>query len=422
MILVDRIRQRRADLSLSVQDVADLVGVRAETVKNWENGKAAPRNDNLERLASSLHTITHYLEGKTDSVSGDAPDGNVCIICGKAVPEGVTKCPQCRWSKRWPETILYSYELANRRKRSHSANLLSLDRDKAEAIFSAATGKGESTYTTTLESCTCKDFQYSLVPCKHIFRLAEELGLFQCEDFAPNEDDYTKHVAFYSAEHDDMPTPEPEKAVSSSGVFWKILKFICCCVCCAVALFLILGALTQGREWVCFPAGFAAAGVISALVARHGGLEGSGLKWGVYGALVPIASWIDIAVRTSQDRGRGFLKGLAYSLAGVAVMFAVFMYCLPAAESCEVSEVETVSGYLGERRILIDPNDDGDEEVSQPEPKSTAKAVNVVVTRKGKKYHLAGCRTVKGKYRVLTVAQARKQGYTPCKVCDPPLR
>ena len=247
--------------------------------------------------------------------------------------------------------------------------------------------------------CTCPDFENTHAPCKHIFRLAEELGLIQCENFAPNEDDYTKHAAFYSAEHDDMPTPEPEKAASSSGVFWKILKFICCCVCCAGAVLLILGALTQGREWVCFPAGFAAAGVFSALAARLGGLEGSALKWGVYGALVLIASWIDIAV-----------------------MFAVFMYCLPAAESCEVGAAEMVSGYLGERRILIDPNDDGDEEVPPPAQKTPARAVNVVVTRKGKKYHYAGCRTVKGKYRVLTAAQARKQGYRPCKVCDPPSR
>ena len=76
----------------------------------------------------------------------------------------------------------------------------------------------------------------------------------------------------------------------------------------------------------------------------------------------------------------------------------------------------SVSGYLGENRVLIDPNDNDDKEI----PQSQNNALNVVITPKGKKYHYAGCRTVKGKYTVLTVAQARKRGYKPCKVCSPP--
>ncbi len=83
-------------------------------------------------------------------------------------------------------------------------------------------------------------------------------------------------------------------------------------------------------------------------------------------------------------------------------------------------ESEKISVYLGENRVLIDPNEDADDEISQSSSNNSEVSVSVVVTPKGKKYHYADCRTVKKKYRVLTVAQARKQGYKPCKVCNPP--
>lgn len=43
----------------------------------------------------------------------------------------------------------------------------------------------------------------------------------------------------------------------------------------------------------------------------------------------------------------------------------------------------------------------------------------VVVTAKGKKYHRPDCRTVKQMVKELTVEEAQKLGYKPCKVCKP---
>lgn len=44
-------------------------------------------------------------------------------------------------------------------------------------------GKFSSTYLeyykTTLSNCTCMDFQTRNLPCKHIYRLAEELGIIE---------------------------------------------------------------------------------------------------------------------------------------------------------------------------------------------------------------------------------------------------
>jgi hypothetical protein len=45
----------------------------------------------------------------------------------------------------------------------------------------------------------------------------------------------------------------------------------------------------------------------------------------------------------------------------------------------------------------------------------------VYVTDGGKRYHRVGCRALRKRSKVaLTVGEARKQGYTPCSVCDPP--
>ena len=48
-----------------------------------------------------------------------------------------------------------------------------------------------------------------------------------------------------------------------------------------------------------------------------------------------------------------------------------------------------------------------------------ADASLVAITAKGKKYHRPDCRTVKQVMRKLTVDEARKLGYSPCKVCKP---
>lgn len=116
-----------------------------------------------------------------------------CKLWGKEATEGNEYCHKCYWRAKWPEHILNSPELERRRKRSHSTKLLSLDRDKTEAIFEASSSRNGATYTTTLQSCTCHDFAitHGAMPCKHILRLAGELGLFQSECFLSGERDYT---------------------------------------------------------------------------------------------------------------------------------------------------------------------------------------------------------------------------------------
>lgn len=49
----------------------------------------------------------------------------------------------------------------------------SIDKEKQTGVFPSSKAKP---YSTTLESCTCGDFLVRKLPCKHMYRLAIELG------------------------------------------------------------------------------------------------------------------------------------------------------------------------------------------------------------------------------------------------------
>lgn len=53
------------------------------------------------------------------------------------------------------------------------ASAIQLDRAAKSALFY---GSGKKPYSTTLESCTCRDYALRHLPCKHIYRLKTELG------------------------------------------------------------------------------------------------------------------------------------------------------------------------------------------------------------------------------------------------------
>ena len=467
MIFSDRVTKLRKKLSLTKTELADRVGVSVATITNWENWKSTPTRNNLEKLALMLSTTTDYLEGITDD---DAPENSsglsaeaektpaitqpgFCEDCGTPVPERVRRCPSCRWKTRWPESVLNSPKLLNRRKRSHLARLLSLDREKPEAIFGSSTDKDRTTYITTIETCTCCDFEKTRgkIPCKHILRLAGELGFFQSEYFAPGEDDYTLHVVSEISDDDSASAPvkksectfhddgnveigfqprfvskpmsvsylpsesqmaewktqldrcksiqegiqligelelkipdilsfakylgvnlsgckylkaeivkrliekyfdaknevevlqevsESEKYLSAvasvsekippkPGIFFRLLKYTVCCFFGFWAVVLILLAIKGDKAAMCFPVAFAIAGSLTVYIVRRKEADISAFKWWIYGAFVPIVSWIDAAMLNSENRVKAFMKGLAYSLVGVIVFLVIFVNFLP---------------------------------------------------------------------------------------------
>jgi hypothetical protein len=75
-----------------------------------------------------------------------------------------------------------------RQKRAYGCYVKKIDAQKATAQF---LGRDADIYQTTLIDCTCRDFERQETPCKHMYRLAKELGLIQLPEFQPGEEDYT---------------------------------------------------------------------------------------------------------------------------------------------------------------------------------------------------------------------------------------
>lgn len=84
-----------------------------------------------------------------------------------------------KWKSSWDSSIHKSDYAAKRIKSAKSAKLTPMKIDTADCYgyFQGAHGR----YETRLDSCPCGDFRRSNMPCKHIYRLAIELGVMNEE-------------------------------------------------------------------------------------------------------------------------------------------------------------------------------------------------------------------------------------------------
>lgn len=74
-------------------------------------------------------------------------------------------------------------------KRQKSASAIKSDKFTINQNFSTGTFIGSSgVYLTSLTSCDCMDNSIRRLPCKHMYRLASEVGVF----------DYHKNVLMYN--------------------------------------------------------------------------------------------------------------------------------------------------------------------------------------------------------------------------------
>lgn len=80
-----------------------------------------------------------------------------------------------KWKSAWDSSVHKSDYAAKRIKSAKSAKLTPVKIDPADCYgyFQGAHGR----YETWLDSCPCGDFIRSKLPCKHIYRLAIELGV-----------------------------------------------------------------------------------------------------------------------------------------------------------------------------------------------------------------------------------------------------
>ena len=70
----DKIKARRLELGLSLEDVAKVVGVGKSTVRKWETGYIENmRRDKIAKLAEALHTTPAYLMGWEEETTTASP-------------------------------------------------------------------------------------------------------------------------------------------------------------------------------------------------------------------------------------------------------------------------------------------------------------------------------------------------------------
>jgi hypothetical protein len=66
-----------------------------------------------------------------------------------------------------------------RQRNARKCVIISIDKEAQTATFK---GSGKKPYTTDFDGCTCQDFGMRKLPCKHMYRLAHELGKFNLDE------------------------------------------------------------------------------------------------------------------------------------------------------------------------------------------------------------------------------------------------
>lgn len=93
----------------------------------------------------------------------------------------------------WPSDLHRSDDQRKRQKSAANKKCTPLEVDKSigAGVFA---GSGKKPYSVTLEQCTCSDFVRRRLPCKHMYRLAHEVGVCALSDVEaarariPNDD------------------------------------------------------------------------------------------------------------------------------------------------------------------------------------------------------------------------------------------
>lgn len=97
-----------------------------------------------------------------------------CPYCGYTIIE--SPCFNCNelvsgieWSK-WPDEVHFTDDQIARQKRACNLPINSIDISACKAMI--------NNHNTSLVNCKCGDFINRRLPCKHMYRLAFELNLF----------------------------------------------------------------------------------------------------------------------------------------------------------------------------------------------------------------------------------------------------
>lgn len=123
---------------------------------------------------------------------------------------------------KWDDSIHQLPEQHDRMIRARSATTTpdNVDKESQTAVFKA--GK----YHVTLNSCTCVDFMRNKRPCKHIYRLAMELGLLEDNTYNTGEKYEDKSDLLQSFEGLDLETKKLLKPIFYQLLYSRPIVFL----------------------------------------------------------------------------------------------------------------------------------------------------------------------------------------------------
>lgn len=126
MEIKDKIRERRLELNLTLEEVASLVGVAKSTVKKWESGQiASMRQSKIIALSKALRVQPTYLiyedeplvynSGINNGIIGNQNQNNVIYgtkISGEIESELIALCRKMTVQQK-NKLLTYAYELVD---------------------------------------------------------------------------------------------------------------------------------------------------------------------------------------------------------------------------------------------------------------------------------------------------------------------
>ena len=81
-MISERIRQRRTELGLKQEELAEILGVSRNTVINWEGKKRNPDSGMIVALARALQTSISFLMGEADNPAPQPPQDDIIDMSG----------------------------------------------------------------------------------------------------------------------------------------------------------------------------------------------------------------------------------------------------------------------------------------------------------------------------------------------------
>ena len=380
MIYGNRVRELREKLSLTKRELADRVCVSVSTISKWENWESTPQSFNLSCLARELDTTEEYLMGLTDNplsihTSLTNIRANAVEQPRPFVPVAVAEMPKANATRGEAKKSFY---WASMIFTAFIALLIYVMTDLNATRGSSYRAVNGHMIDAVKQGTDTRRYVLAGVVAPHVAKTSEDTP---SEPFGDAAKDFIVeivksndlYVEFLGGNYAYFWLGKPEDSSDVETIKTQMLNAL-----------MISNGFSKYRH----PHGYTINTAYNA----------------VFEALQ----------KEAQDNRVGIWSLPENSPEALAKAEAERLKALAKAEA-ERREAAKKAEQERKRQQAEE------EKERKKEQQEYLRAANqVVVTPRGKKYHHEWCHTIKGSYRTLTIKQAKRRGYTACKVCSPP--